>query len=100
MMIPVSALPSPGAHLNPGIDRILTMSTQPQAAEAAQQLEDDAAAEGWLSVEADEEGGEQRAPARIHEYVQHAYNRLLHSRRLRCKSAGSHVISGASTQTC
>jgi hypothetical protein len=32
--------------------------------------------------------------------VQHAYNRLLHSRRLRCKSAGSHVISGASTQTC
>ena len=63
------------------------VSSAPQAAEAAQQLEEDAAAEGWLSVEPQEEGGEARAPPRIREYVQHAYNRLLHSRRLRCASA-------------
>ena len=61
-----------------------------QAAEAGQQLEDDAAAEGWLSAGAGEDadgGGEaqlqQQAPGRLHEYVQGSYNRLLHSRRLR-----------------
>ena len=53
--------------------------TRAQAAEAGQQLEDDAAAEGWLSAGVDDEdaeggGGEarqqQQAPGRLHEYVQ------------------------------
>ena len=62
-----------------------------QAAEAGQQLEDDAAAEGWLSADTDVDaeggdGSQQQAPMRLHEYVQSAYNRLLHSRRLRSAS--------------
>ena len=51
-----------------------------QAAEAARYLEGAAAAEGWLRSYTEQA----QAPARLHDYVQHAYNKLLHSRRLRC----------------
>ncbi len=78
----------------------------PQAAEAGQQLEDDAAAEGWLSAEAGEDaeaGGEaqqQQAPGRLHEYVQGAYNRLLHSRRLRSAEVLPQAILSREGDVC
>ena len=58
-------------------------------AEAARYLEDSAAVVGWLHSESEQEQG----AARLHDYIQHAYNRLLHSRRLACAARPESVWS-------